>query len=131
MSPTSSLSLDALLAAIPVAAMLRARREHVEPARLSFGRFFLSYVLLFSALLWLTGRLGLPAALFATGFLLGLLATGRLVGSLYRLLYGRAWLERFPNQPAVDANRWHLQLMILGVLCFVGAMLFATLLAPA
>jgi hypothetical protein len=121
-----ALLVNALLAALPIGALLWVRRgQPEEPPRLSVGRFFLAYALLFSLLLQLTGWLGLAASLFAIGFLLGVLGTGRLVRPIYTALYGRAWLARFPDAPKRDSERWHLPLLIQGVLCFVAAMLAA------
>ncbi len=127
MNPTALLSANALLAAVPIAALLWVRRGQPEdPPRLSPGRFFLAYVLLFSALLGLTRLMGLAASMFAVGFFVGVLGTGRLMKPLYGLLYGRHWVAANPAALERDAQRWHLPMLILGVLGFVGAMIAAT-----
>ncbi len=124
MDSSSTLAVLAVLAALPTTALLFGMAA--EPrSRRSPGRFFLFYSVLYSALLLLTRFLGQDVAWLATGIVLGLLGTGKGVTSLYRLLYGNAWVSANPESVAADVQRWHLPTMIGAVLCIAGALFIA------
>jgi hypothetical protein len=116
----------ALLAAVPIAALLFVRHGQPEhPARLSPGRFFLSYAVNF-ALLLLAARVdGLPASLIVLGIVLGLLGLGVGVASLYRFLYGRAWLDQHPGVVQRDIARWQRVTLATAAVCLLAGLVLA------
>lgn len=124
MNPTGTLAVMAVLAALPVGVLILYRAAE-PPARRSLGRFFLLYSVLYSTLLMLARFIGQDVAWLLSGIVLGMLGAGRGVTTLYRYLYGRAWVSDHPEAPAADAHRWHLPTMIGAVGCIAVALFIA------
>jgi hypothetical protein len=119
--PTAVLTA-ALLAAVPLLPLLVAGRVGgSSPPRMSPGRFFLAYAIVFAGLLTIAKWLGTPLALMALGLLLGALGTGVALPLLYRWLFGSRWLEQHPQAPLRDAARWQLPLLATSVACIATA----------
>lgn len=119
-----SLVALALLAALPVAGLLWARRGQPEPTRFSPGRTMLLYALLFALATFAFRWRGLPVVLAGFGLLFGFLGGGKGAAPIYRFLYTPAWLARYPEALARDVARWHLPFMLLAVLCFAVGIVF-------
>lgn len=124
--PTVIVFVVAVLAVVPIAALLLVRRGQPEhPARLSPGRFFLSYTVNFAVLLMAARLDGLPASLIALGIILGLLGLGIGVAALYRFLYGSSWLALHPGVVDRDITRWQRVTLVMAAACLLSGIALA------
>ena len=113
----------AVAAGVPVALLFAWRAMPRPRPRLSPGRLFLIFGATYAALLAAFDRIGPAVPMLLAGFAWGMVGGGRGVRTLYRFLYGPAWLADHPDAPRRDARRWQLPLMLGAVACFTAAML--------
>ena len=123
--PMAVLAAIAVLAATPVALVLLAGTRHVAELRLSPGRFFLGYAVLFSSMLLAARYLAFPAALSILGIALGWLGTARGSAAAARLAFGPDWLAGRPAPGRAGLTRWHLAAWLGAILSITAAIAMA------
>lgn len=119
------LAVIAVLSVLPVALVLIVAIVRRPRPRLSPGRVFLLYALLFSAMAFAARYLGLTASLAVLGIVFGLLGTvggSRLVCGL---LYGSAWVDAHPEAPLQDARSWQLAAWLGAILAITAGLVVA------
>lgn len=110
-------------AGVPAVVMFAWRAMPAPRPRLSPGRLFMVFGLTYAALLAAFDIVGPAVPLLVAGFGWGMVGGGRGVRTLYRFVYGSAWLADHDDAPRRDARRWQLPLMFGAVVCFTAAML--------
>lgn len=136
MNPTPLLPISvelviaAVLGVIPLAALLIVRSAHPRPRpRLSIVRMAALYALLVLVLALGTLVDDLPMAFGLLGVILGLMGLGIGVASVYRFLYGDAWLAEHPEVVRRDTARWERAALLLALASLLAAVIMALQLA--
>lgn len=116
------ITIVGLLALVPLAALILVRRRQPEhPPRISILRFFALYLIIALVLLLAALVDDLPMTLGLLGAILAFFGLGVGVESLYRYLYGAAWLDSHPGVVRRDIARWERVTLLLALLCLLAA----------